>query len=404
MRLASLCCALISCLAFAAGAATISGTVTDQSNGNTVSGVTIILSAAQPVVRPIDTVTSNNNGSYTFSDVDQGEYIVLASKTGYVSYLSQLRIQGENQNLSHDIVLVPVGQARTGAIRGTVTSSADNAAVAGAAMILSYRSGTGPGTAEIILDTAYTAANGSYLFVLVPAATNARYIINVIAKGFYPQEKNQISVAENDTTTVNFQLAPLPAPTSKIYGTVKDSATRANISGAQVILRFGASSGSGGASTIIWTNIDTLTTATDGVFRFDSVAPTASQTFYSLVVSALGYRTYTSGNIQVAAGATDTTNVLLRKLTVEIIGSASKTAVQSLSLDARGGGCLIIRNSLKSGELSLYCANGRLILKKPVMPGVHEIALPEANMKSNVMIAVLDIGNTRMIERITVIK
>lgn len=400
-RIISIGTMLMALVVYSINAATISGTVTNQSNSNAVSGVTIILLTAGTAVTPVDTVASANNGDYTFSNVAQGSYSVIASKTGYVTKTLSATISGTNQNLNLDVALVPVGQAIYGALGGTVTNAVGNTAVSGATVILSQRSGTGPGATEVGIDTTATSTTGKYLFTSVLVGSN--FVVNVIAKGFTPQEKNQNMVVENDTTTVNFSLVPLPAGTSRVYGTVKDSASKIALSGAVIILRYGTTSGGGGTASITWANIDTITTIADGWFRFDSLSPNTTQTPYSLVVTKAGYRSYTSGNIVLVAGTTDTNNVLLKLIATSVANTVSNTSVSIASLRINAQGNLVFENGYREGTLTLYTVDGRTIYSQKVEPGVNTLSMPVAlNRNGSTLIAVAKGNGFSAVKKLTV--
>jgi hypothetical protein len=399
-KIISIVTMLTALAAFTVSGATITGTVTNSSTDAAVSGVTIVLLTDSATVKAKDTVTSANNGSYTLSNVAIGNYSLAVSKTGFVTDTIDVIITGSSQTRTRNISLVPVGQpAVYGAIGGTVTNSAGNAAIAGATVILRKKSGTGSTAPKIGIDTMVTSANGKYLFTGVAVATN--YSVSVIAYGFNPDEKSQNEVKANDTTTVNFALVKLPAANTRIYGTVRDSASKALLSGAIVILRFGTTSGSGGTGTVIWANVDTITTAADGWFRFDSLSASTGQTPYSLVVSKAGYTTYTSGNITVATGVIDTNNVLLKKsATGAGVSQAPGMIIPSsatISFNNQGG--LVFENAYNDGTISFYMIDGREVHSQSVKTGINTIALPAHS--GGTMIAVVKGDGFSIVKKLT---
>ncbi|MBN2035962.1 MAG: carboxypeptidase regulatory-like domain-containing protein [Chitinispirillaceae bacterium] len=374
-RIFKMCVVMAALFAGNSMAATISGTVTDQSTSDNLSGVTVLLTAATSPSTSLDTETTGNNGAYAFEGVEQGEYIVTASRTGYVSSINRVRISGQNQNVSLDIMLVPTGNARTGVISGSVTNSANDQPIQGAVMILSRRSGTGPGQIEIAVDTVGTNSSGAYLFgdVLV----GLQYSVAAIAAGFMPQEKNQVPVTANDTTDLDFELVAMPDPTAGIVGTVSDSVSGSAIAGAQVVLRLGMTSGGQGGSRITWVPVDTITTSTSGTFTFDSISPNGNENPYSLEVAAPLYHTFRSSNITVTADETDTVNVLLRRLST----GAANPAVNSTGTTPAiryVKGSLVVGPMADKATIHLFTLCGRELFNTCLSAGAGWIELPRS--------------------------
>jgi hypothetical protein len=198
-------------LVAAVNAATITGTVTNQSNGNIIAGATLILLSG---VTPVDTVTTNVSGVYTFSNVVQGSYSIAVAATGYVPAVEPVTITGANQTLTRNIALVPVGQARYGAIGGTVTDNVTHTALSNVSVILRLgnRGGGGGGVTWLNIDTVYTLTNGWFNFDnLLVNTTQNPYSLVFSKLNYLPDTSVEILVDSAQTDTVNAALQPVTA-------------------------------------------------------------------------------------------------------------------------------------------------------------------------------------------------
>jgi len=79
---------------------TITGKITDQNSGNIISGASI---NTQPTTT---TVTSDNVGNYTITDVEAGNYSLIVTMSGYVSNTSNVGVTAD-QNSVVNISLSP---------------------------------------------------------------------------------------------------------------------------------------------------------------------------------------------------------------------------------------------------------------------------------------------------------
>jgi hypothetical protein len=391
---------LVMALAFSGNTATISGTVTSNANGDSLSGVILVLTLNATPRTAVDTVISTTAGAYTFPDVDQGEYIISASKTGFVSATKHVRISGLNQTVTSDMELIPIGQGNVGVIRGIVRDSATNQPIQGATLVLSIRGSSGQGGGAVPVDTVVTSAAGSYLFSGI--SLSSRYRITAIAAGYAPQSENQITAGENDTAVVDFRLVALSGAKSRIYGTVKDSISSATVAGAQVVLQFGIPGGGGpGGGSVIWCAVDTAATASNGAFTFDGLAPNSSGNFYSIVVSASGYRTWSSDNITMDAGETDTIKVLLRRLNTPVSGPVAAKKGTTVSVACLSG-FLIVNSTINDVTVSAFTLAGREVLRKSIHTGTNRIAISSSrNISGNTLVVSARASNYHVVRKIT---
>jgi hypothetical protein len=193
-------------LSFSVNAATITGTVTNQSTMAVIAGATLILISG---TTPVDTVTTNASGVYTFSDVAIGSYSINVSATGYVSLVEPATISGANQTLTRNIALVPAGGASYGAIGGTVTDRDSLDSLSGVTVTLRQGvRGTG-GVVWTAIATTTSLANGWFFFDSVLVNTNQRpYSLVFSMLNYLPDTSAEILVDSAVTDTVNVSLSP----------------------------------------------------------------------------------------------------------------------------------------------------------------------------------------------------
>jgi hypothetical protein len=264
--------------AYAAGAATLTGTVRAASNGG---GQGAVIADAKVVLMStggggggtrLDSTTTNAQGQYSFDSVTTGFRTVVASKTGYNNGTAAAFIQQANGSYTANITMTATGGGG-GGNNGVVTGRP---------------AGGGQGA---YLDSARTNAQGQYRFDSVPAVNN--YTLRATAAGFNAGTNNNVDVNENDTTLANFSLTAMPGPArpGSIAGTVRKAADNAVLAGANVVLSRNGN------------RIDSAKTDADGHYAFDSVA---ANTNYTVTVTATGFQTAANTDVDVIANQTST--------------------------------------------------------------------------------------------------
>lgn len=88
-----------------AGAATLSGQVTDQTDGTGLEGA-IVRVVSTDGSAPTRTVASGENGKYTLSDMAEGEYTITGSYIGFLSQTSTVQI-GAGATVERALTLAP---------------------------------------------------------------------------------------------------------------------------------------------------------------------------------------------------------------------------------------------------------------------------------------------------------
>jgi len=175
--------------------------------GNPLSGVTIGLLGAAPLV--YDTVLVTSGSSFDFDYLYAGNYTLSVDKSGYVHYETPI-ILTMSQNL--DLGTIEL-QAVTNAVYGVITNGIENLTIRNVVVNI-----TNVNTSQIISDTSSNA--GAYqISGLNTVGPNNIYNIRMVKEGF-PD-----SVSANFTLTAstekNYTLTPYP---NSIYGSVRNEA------------------------------------------------------------------------------------------------------------------------------------------------------------------------------------
>ncbi|KPK99750.1 MAG: hypothetical protein AMJ91_06485 [candidate division Zixibacteria bacterium SM23_73_3] len=187
----------------------ISGSVTDETTGQPITGAAITLSGIYCVWY------TDTSGYYTCDSVPAGAYIVNAYATGYFPQTypdSVIVIQG--QNTPHiDFALTPTGGG-TGSISGRVTDEVTGLPIAGAGITLS----------DLDCDCVwFTDSTGHYICDYLPPGV---YEVYASAAGYHPETypESVIVVEGQNTPNIDFALTPV-AEYGLITGQVIDEQT-----------------------------------------------------------------------------------------------------------------------------------------------------------------------------------
>lgn len=226
-----------------------------------VDGTAVGSATRNPTIDRCHIAVTDENGDYRFDRLPAGSYRLVVSARGYEPARREV-ILYFGAELEENFILYPIAHPM-GRIEGFVWAATSDLAVLasmqsptsvpgepimGAVVVLmpapqaAEAQGDGPGPvsdrirAEVgdapqwLEDleisrryrTATTAADGSYAFENVP---EGHYRLIAKACGFLPRRK-AAAVLENQTTIVNFQLEPAPAPAvGGLVGSVTDAVT-----------------------------------------------------------------------------------------------------------------------------------------------------------------------------------
>ncbi|UCH33402.1 MAG: carboxypeptidase regulatory-like domain-containing protein [Armatimonadota bacterium] len=226
--------------------------------------------------------TTDSRGIYLMlTNLPAGEYVVVASKAGYVTQTKAHIPVTAGATTYVNFALAP----RPAPLKGQVKDASTSLPLVGAAIGM-YLDGS------VVATTVTTAPYGVYEFgTSVPAGT---YTVIASMPGYVRQSKSSVTVTESATTYVNFSL-----PVSgKLKGQVKDYDTGTPIVGATILARSGG---------VLWA-VGT-TTAPWGVYEIASDLPAGT---YVVGASKAGYLGQTRKDIPVTAGATTYVNFWLQ--------------------------------------------------------------------------------------------
>ncbi len=301
--------ALVFLAAMGAGAAIITGVVTTGGGAGTpVAGAKVVLTSGfggGGGGTRLDSAVTGATGVYAFTTDSLGFKQVLVTKTGYQNAQGFTNVQSRTGTYTVNVQLTATGGGgRIGTVSGTVRAgSATGTPIANALVIIIGAGGGGTGAS---LDSTRTNAKGVYTFDSVAAVNN--FTVRVTATGYNPAMNNNVDVTTGVTTTANFTLTAVVGPglPGSVSGTIRNSAGAAALAGAKVVLI----RTSGGTA-----RIDSMVTAADGHYAFDSVA---ALTNYTVTVTATGFQTASTTNIAVASNITSTVDFSLIASTVTI--------------------------------------------------------------------------------------
>jgi len=239
----------------------IAGTISDALSSAPIDGALVTCGA--------HSTTTNGAGEYLLTDVPVGSgYTVTASADGYQSGSQTGVTVTADVPATVDLSLVPL----PGAIAGTVTEAASGLPISGVTVACGSTSDT-------------TVADGTYTLPDIPVGDG--YTVTASGSTHLAASQSGISVASQETTTVNFQLKPA---SGAIAGRVVDAATELPIAWAAVECD--------GRS---------VTSAQDGWYRFGDLR--AGQT-YAMSASADFHET-ASKNASVVKNATTRVDLAL---------------------------------------------------------------------------------------------
>lgn len=234
-------------IALIANPGQISGTVTETTSGNPISGALVEVQRNGLVVA--FGVTSSS-GAYAISGIAPGVYSVSIKEKDHQSFLTgAIVLASLTTTVNAELTLSP------GTISGVVTNDVSGDPIPNAVVTVDV-GGT-------LVGSAVTNDVGAYL---ITGISPGSYTIKAQAALFETLVQGAI-VLPNATTISNFSLQVSPG---SISGTVESEDTGTPISGASVDLK---ANGSVVATTL---------TAADGTYSFEGVAPGA----YSVLVSA----------------------------------------------------------------------------------------------------------------------
>lgn len=214
----------------------LTGMVADVESEESIRDAMVILleMVGPDETAPVDTQTTNMEGTYLFEEVPVGDnYAIAVSADGYAArVVTGIRIR-EGETRTRDVLLQAEAEPSS-AIAGTVTDEDTQEAVAEATVILREGavSGGGQYTWEV-LDSTTSAADGAYGFETLQAATMLNpYSIVVFADGYRTFSSDPIVVADEDTVTEDVLLVAIATGNMHLF--VGDEEDESPLEGASV--------------------------------------------------------------------------------------------------------------------------------------------------------------------------
>ncbi len=226
----------------------VQGNVTDSVTHVPIAGANVSLNGTS------GSTVSGTVGNYQLGALVNGTYTLYVNASGYQHFAGKLTVLGDTW-MNVALSAIPPSSYT---ISGYVTSYATGAALAGAAVSLTYYGSTFGSTTS--------NAQGAYA---LSGVLNATYTLSATLNGYNP---TSLTVTVQGSSLVqNLSLAPLPPMAYYITGTISDNVTALPIAGALVSIN----------TTAVLTN----TTGTSGTY---TLTPIYAGT-YAISVSAPGY-------------------------------------------------------------------------------------------------------------------
>jgi len=247
---------------------TVSGQVTDAGDGSSVVGATVTDGAR--------TVLTDSAGQYSINDVPPGSYQVVASKEGYETVSLTVDVLSETAAVA-DFSLDEI----PGSITGSVSSTKDGSAIAGAAVTDGTRTTT-------------TDAAGKYTIANVPPGT---YQVTASKSGYYSSSVT-VDVVSGGSAVANLALNEIP-------GTITGSVTSAR-------------DGSPIMGVTVTDGTRTTTTDATGKYTIANVPPGT----YQVTASKSGYYS-SSVTVDVVSGGSAVANFSLSEIPGTIAGAVT---------------------------------------------------------------------------------
>jgi hypothetical protein len=337
----------------------VKGAVTDSSDLSAIAGAQVVLrmQGANFVWQRIDSMQTAANGSFSFPGLSVGTYSLVVSKADYRTYTTPVN-QAINLTTNPDtatvaVVLAPVAK---GHLHVFVHDNA-NAVIAGASVSAAQRL-AGGGLGQTYSGTA--AANGWVTFSAVVAGN---YDVTASKTGYNTATSAGNMVPGNGNDTVRITLNTATGASKVVKGTIK-AADGANLQGAVITLT--ARTGGGGVLTLVDTS------AADGSYMILGIP--AGYMTVSLDVAKSGYVTKDTTGVSIAK---DTTTVVVSLSAVAILPTSANIAKAELRVTmSRSGIRLQTGDANVPTHVTLYCANGRLILDRTIARSNASLMIP----------------------------
>jgi hypothetical protein len=272
------------------------------------------------------------SGNYVIQNVPSGSQEVAASKAGYASQKTTVSVPAGGTITANFQLVVAVS---TGTISGRVIQYSKPLICVIGGPGVSQAVGI-KGAVVSVAGTALSAItddSGNYTISSVPTGT---YTVNASAQG-YNTGTQGVTVNENLTTTVNFQLVLLPT-TGEITGRVTNTSGTPIVSAGVKLSEVG----------------DSVVTDASGTYRFPNERPGS----HTVVVSASGY-VGSSRTVNVIAGQVTAADFVLNKKILCVAGGPDVQCIAGAPNVICTGATPTILESCVSGGPGILCLSGK---------------------------------------------
>ncbi|MDE5574793.1 MAG: carboxypeptidase regulatory-like domain-containing protein [Bacteroidales bacterium] len=281
----------------------IQGKVIDKETGDAIQGAIIDLLGTDKQI------TTAQDGSFRFTQLSSGSYMLKAQKTGYKAYSSEQIQLVDGQKLTVDDIRMEV-DVRFAAIQGKVTDKKTEKPLAGVMV-------------EVlpIGKQALTAEDGTYRLDSINAGT---YTLSAKKEGYVDVTKENVQLVAEQELSMDLVMEEA-ASLASIQGKVTDKATGAPLSGVTVAIKDG--------------NLQT-TTAQDGSYRIDNLNPGT----YTLTAQKEGYLDFTQESVVLTEDQTLDLNiemeakVLFALIQGKVTDKATGAPLSEVSMEILPGG------------------------------------------------------------------
>ncbi len=284
-------------------AASISGKVTDQRNGQPIGSakITALTIASGSADSLVYQAFSDSSGRYALTGLINGAYTLWCEHENYTTAFRRITVTNDSNLVDIDFQLTPRIVPIDNRVTGLVFDSQTNVLIANARIFLWTQSDTNGHTGSVFGTT--SDANGRYEFRAV--RPSGEYVLLAAASGYQPFQSNTFSVADTGVINLNVPLVPVgnagPATLTGQVWEARSDTTRILIAGAEIrLIGFGA-------------NGDSLeyraATGRDGKYIIENIPPGIGMVF----VTAIGYLQQSVNLLALPSGVTTLDFFLVKK-------------------------------------------------------------------------------------------
>jgi 5-hydroxyisourate hydrolase-like protein (transthyretin family) len=183
-------------------AASISGQVTDQTNGQPVRGakITALTTASGSPDSLVYEAFSDSSGRYALTGLINGTYTMWCEHGNYVTAFRRITVTNDSNLVGINFQLTPRTVPAENKVSGLVFDSETNAPIANAKIFLWTQSDTN-GISATVYGT-FSDANSRYEFRAV--RPSGEYVLLAAASDYQPFQSNTLII--DDTTDINFDI------------------------------------------------------------------------------------------------------------------------------------------------------------------------------------------------------